>query len=74
MIAPLRQTYRPAPETTGARYRMREARRTLASILLPQSAHSLPRAPTVTRWRAWLFTSWVALVGAAYFAHVLGLW
>jgi hypothetical protein len=74
MIAPLRQTFRPMPETTGTRYRMREARRTLASILLPQSVYSLPSAPTVPQWRAWLFTSWMALVGAAYVAHGLGLW
>ena len=74
MIAPLRQTSRPASETTGPHYRMREARRTLASILLPQSVHSLPSAPPVRRWQAWLFTAWVALVGAACAAQLLGLW
>jgi len=70
MIAPIRLV---DPETAEARGRLRQARHLVASSLLEERRESVPDAPPVPGWRAWLFSAWVVVVTVMYFAHLVGL-
>ena len=52
---------------------MHRARRLVASQLLSDGPDPSDNAPSVSRWRAWLFAAWVAVVVAVYLATMAGL-
>jgi len=68
MIAPLRQI---DPEVSGRQHRLGHVYRTIASKFLPQQFRPSRDLPPVTRWRAWLFAGWVAMVTVIYFVFML---
>lgn len=70
MIAPLEQM---DSETTQTRRRLRLARRLVASTFFQHDPDPGENAPPIPAWRAWLFTAWVTIVTAIYFATMLGL-
>ncbi len=67
MIALYQQTEDP-PQPRG----MVRARRLVASALLRRSSRRADGAVAVRGWKAWLFTTWVVVVTAAYFAYMIG--
>jgi len=66
MIAPLRQT-----EDSSRLRRLRRAHRVVATTLLKKSRHPADTAASVSAWRAWLLTAWIALVITIYAAAML---
>jgi hypothetical protein len=69
MIAPLDQM---DAATTETRRRLRLARRLVAVTFFARPLDSIEDAPAIASRRAWLFTAWVVIVTAAYFATMLG--
>jgi hypothetical protein len=67
MIAPNRQT-----EETAPLHGMHRARHMVARMLLERSRAERREPGQVAAWKGWLWAGWVAVVGAAYAAHVVG--
>ncbi len=68
MIAPIEK-----PKAAATSPGIRRARRLVASALLKQRPRLPGGAPCLPAWRAWLFTAWVVVVAAVYFACMAGL-
>lgn len=68
MIAPIKR-----PKTSAPSPGIRRAHRLVASTLLQQRLRPRDAAPPVPAWRAWLFTAWVVVTAAVYFACMSGL-
>ena len=69
MIVPVRP---PDPETSETRRRLRRARQLVAATFF-KGRRSADTAPSIPSWRAWVFTGWLILVTAVYFAEMAGL-
>ena len=70
MIVPVRP---PDPETSETRRRLRRARQLVAATFFKCHRRSADTAPSIPSWRAWVFTGWLILVTAVYFAEMAGL-
>ena len=68
MIAPI-ESLKASASSPG----IRRARRLVACTLLKLRSSRPDCAASAPAWRAWLFTTWVALVVAVYFACMAGL-
>ncbi|MHC4179242.1 MAG: hypothetical protein ACYSWU_17150 [Planctomycetota bacterium] len=68
MIAPIQ-----SPEASAPSPGIRRARHLVASTLLRPRSRPPDSGPSVPAWRAWLFTIWVVVISAAYFAYMAGL-
>jgi hypothetical protein len=70
MIAPLPGSQPPQLDESRP---LEEARRWIASTFLRNRSSQDDHAAPVRPWKAWLFTAWVLIVTAVYFAGMFGL-